>query len=553
MKGRIFLLQVGLLIGFLFQALTSNAYSSEYWAKTYGGDDMDIAESIQQATDGGYIVTGSKYLTGGNPEDLDDVQILKLNSDGTIAWQKSYGGTGDNDGSEMIQQTSDGGYIVAAHTSSFGEGYDDGCIIKLNSNGTIAWQKTYGSWHGDFTPVIQKTSDGGYIVAGDTWSSGAGANDYWLLKLNSDGTIAWQKTYGGSGNEDSAGSIMQTTDGGYIVAAETNSFGAGNQDLWVLKINSDGTVNWQKTYGGSDDDFPGPIHQTADGGYIMAGETKSFGAGNYDTWVLKLNPDGTVNWQKTYGGSDDDNPSSIQLTSDGGYIVVGDTRSFGAGGSDLWMLKLGSSGNVQWQKTYGGTLEDIGNSVQQTSDGGYIVAGYTESFGVGGADFWVLKIDSDGNIGDSCDIIASTNVTPADTSVSANDTSVTPADTSVSDVISNLIDSDSNLTVATQCSIPTCSISLTGTAPAYGVDICIANPCTEPESVELKIWAEFQGQKIAIINAGSDGSIVLPAEFSICFTLVPPSLDLPSGLVGGIRLIDPVKGEEFCVHTVTVP
>ncbi len=461
MRKRILLSLAGVLIGFLFQAFTSTAYSSEYWAKTYGGDDTDTAESIQQTADGGYIVAGIRYLSGGDPDDPDDFQILKLNSDGTIAWQKSYGGTGDDvDGISSIRQTSDGGYIVAAYTSSFGEGFDDGCIIKLDSNGTIAWQKTYGSWHGDFTSSIRETSDGGYIAAGDTWSSGAGANDYWLLKLNSDGTIAWQKTYGGSDMEDTGGSIIQTTDGGYIIVSESKSFGAGNYDIWVLKLNSDGTVNWQKTYGGSNDDLPQSIQQTTDGGYIMVGETKSFGAGNKDMWILKLNTDGTVNWQKTYGGTLEDEAESVWQTSDGGYVVAGDTNSFGVGNKDLWILKLNTDGSVNWQKTYGGTLEDGGaESVRQTSDGGYIVAGYTESFGVGGVDLWVLKIDSNGNIGDSCDMIASTNVTPADTSVSAANTSVTPADTTVSDVVSSLTESNSSLLVDTQCLAETSTFS----------------------------------------------------------------------------------------------
>jgi len=165
--------------------------------------------------------------------------------------------------------------------------------------------------------------------------------------------------------------------------------------LFLAGIASAG--QWAKTYGGTGDDYAYSIQQTSDGGYIVAGYTGSSGAGLADFWVLKLKSDGTVDWQKTYGGGGYDSASSIQQTSDGGYIVAGVTTSFGAGGYDFWVLKLDGSGNVQWQKTYGGTGNDYANSIQQTTDGGYIVAGVTTSFGAGG-DFWVLKLDSSGNV-----------------------------------------------------------------------------------------------------------------------------------------------------------
>jgi uncharacterized delta-60 repeat protein len=257
------------------------------------------------------------------------------------------------------------------------------------------WANTYGGTNYDYANSIQQTSDGGYIVAGETYSFGAVNSDAWVLKLKPDGTVDWQKTYGGT-NYDSAYSIQQTSDGGYIVAGYTESFGAGNVDAWVLKLKPDGTVDWQKTYGGADDDSANSIQQTSDGGYIVAGET-SFGAGYGDAWVLKLKPDGTVDWQKTYGGAADDYANSIQQTSDGGYIVAGATISFGAGNDDAWVLKLKPDGTVDWQKTYGGTNDDFASSIQQTSDGGYIVAGETYSFGAGNDDAWVLKLKSDRN------------------------------------------------------------------------------------------------------------------------------------------------------------
>ena len=195
--------------------------------------------------------------------------------------------------------------------------------------------------------------------------------------------------------------MQQTSDGGYIVAVDTTAFGSGLTDLWVLKLDSVGNIQWQKTYGGISWDDAEYIQQTDDNGYIVCGDTFPFGAGDEDLWILKLDSSGNVQWQKTYGGIGKEGEARfIQQTSDGGYIVADGTMSYGAGGKDLWVLKLDSSGNIEWQKTYGGIGEEgeEGLSMQQTTDGGYIVANHTSSFGAGLADLWVLKLDSDGNI-----------------------------------------------------------------------------------------------------------------------------------------------------------
>ena len=208
----------------------------------------------------------------------------------------------------------------------------------------------------------------------------------------------WQKTYGGS-NLDWASSIQQTTDGGYIVAGWTESFGAGNMDFYIIKLDSNGNKVWEKTYGGSENDVAYSIQQTSDGGYIVAGGTYSFGAGSADFYIIKLDSNGNKVWGKTYGGSNDEWARSIQQTTDGGYIVAGTTYSFGAGYDDFYIIKLDSNGDKVWEKTYGGSSYDEAYSIQQTSDGGYIVAGGTSSFGAGSADFYIIKTDSEGNTG----------------------------------------------------------------------------------------------------------------------------------------------------------
>ena len=401
----------------------SKLYAFSQWAATYGGGDFDYVGSMQETTDGGYVIVGSTYSFGAGDADL---WILKIDSSGNIQWQKTYGG-GSCDVAVSIQQTTDGGYTVAGNTDSFGAGRRDYWVLKLNSTGAIEWQKTYGGSWWDSANSIQQTDDGGYIVAGYTYSFGSGGDDIWILKLNSTGAIEWQKTYGSSA-ADGAGSIQQTNDGGYIVAGFTRSSGAGSSDYWVLKLNGTGAIEWQKTYGGIVQDSANSIQQTDDGGYIIAGGAVSFGVGSADCWLLKLNSNGTIEWQKTYGGTDTDYCGCIRQTTDGGYIVAGHTRSFGAGNVDFWSLKLNSNGSINWQKTYGG---GVAFSIQQTDDGGYIVSGYTDSLGAGKRDYWVLKLDSSGDIDPSCSFIGSTSVSGQDTSATISDANITPADTTV--------------------------------------------------------------------------------------------------------------------------
>jgi len=367
--------------------------------KTFGGNGDDVAHSVQETTDGGYIVAGYTTSFG----DVDpDVYVLKLNSDGSLAWEKTFGGS-SWDKAYSIQQTTDGGYIVAGYITSFGALNADVYVLKLNSDGSLAWEKTFGGNGDDGATSIQQTTDGGYIVAGYTDSFGAGGSDAYVLKLNSDGSLAWQKTFGESGH-DRAYSIQQTTDDGYIVAGYTDTFGADNHDIYVLKLNSDGSLAWEKTFGGNHYDGAYSIQQTTDGGYIVAGGyITSFGAVDRDIYILKLNSDGSLAWEKTFGGNNYDEAYSIQQTTDGGYIVAGCTGSFGAGNYDVYVLKLNSDGSLAWQKTFGGVSEDYAYSVQETADGGYIVAGDTYSFRKLSSypyyyDVYILKLDSNGEL-----------------------------------------------------------------------------------------------------------------------------------------------------------
>ena len=404
------------------------------WQKTYGGTSSDVAIATKQTTDDGYISAGYTYSSDGdvtNNQGDNDYWIVKYDVTGNIVWQKTYGGT-SSDIANSIQQTTDGGYIVAGYTlSSDGDvignhGSIDCWVLKLDAAGTIIWQKTYGGTGSDKAESIQQTADGGYIIMCTSNSNNGdvtdnhGNYDYWVVKTDATGNIIWQKSYGGTSIENGR-EIKQTVDGGYIMIGQSYSNNGdvtgnhGNYDYWVVKTDATGNIIWQKSYGGSGLEDPSSIIQTTDGGYIAAGRSASSNGdltnnnGGSDFWIVKLDVAGTIIWQKNYGGPTNDNAQSIQQTSNGGYIVAGNVTSNGGdvvgfhGGSynDGWILRLDVTGTILWQKTLGGTADDVIYDAQQTIDGGYIASGYSHSSdgdltsNNGSSDFWIIKLESD--------------------------------------------------------------------------------------------------------------------------------------------------------------
>ncbi len=259
----------------------------------------------------------------------------------------------------------------------------------------LTWAKTFGgSAQDDVFRSIAPASAGGYLIAGDTKSFGAGENDVWIIRIAEDGTVESQKTLGGNGG-DSARAVKSTADGGHIVAGFSYSFAPSSGDFWLIKLDSNGDTEWEKTYGGTNTDLAHAVDQTSDGGYIIGGFTRSFGAANKDYFVVKVDASGNIEWQERFGGSDEDVIRYVKQASDGGYLVAGFTKSFGQNG-DIWLLKLDAGGNILWQKTYGGSKFEEPSTILEVSDG-YIILEQSASFS-SSTDAWAFKIDTDGNI-----------------------------------------------------------------------------------------------------------------------------------------------------------
>lgn len=369
--------------------LVSIASAQMSWWRTYGGASDECGNSAQQTTDGGYIVIGTTWSFGA---DSGDVYLIKTNAHGDTLWTKMYGGTGWFEGLSG-QQTTDGGYVVTGYYWHNGDQYVS--LVKTNASGDTLWTRTY-EWSGyECGLSVQQTTDGGYIITG---YSEQDSFDVYVVKTDAHGDVVWDNVYGGSSFDEGV-SVQQTTDGGYIIAGETRSFGAGDIDIYLVKTDSQGDEIWTRTYGGANGDWSGSVQQTSDGGYIVVGSTGSSGAGGGDVYLVKTNATGDTLWTRTYGGAQDDGGGSVRQTTDGGYIIAGTTSSFGAGKADIYLIRTNASGDTLWTRTFGGADDEGGNSVRQTADGGYVVAGYTYSFGAGSEDVYLIKTDSLGDVG----------------------------------------------------------------------------------------------------------------------------------------------------------
>ncbi|MBP9882139.1 MAG: T9SS type A sorting domain-containing protein [Chitinophagales bacterium] len=444
---RIFFKATVFICNVFFTSMVNAQAPAIEWQNTIGGTGYEFLYFAEQTTDGGYILGG--YSISGISSDkaeesigAEDYWVVKLNAAGDVEWENTIGG-GNTDFLWTMDQTADGGFILGGRSISGGGvgdkseskiGNDDYWVVKLNAAGVVEWENTIGGLGYDLLFTVSQTIDGGYIIggtsdsniSGDKTEARVGNTDIWVLKLNSSGSIVWQNDIGGLMNENIY-SIEETQDGGFIIGGYSDSGISGDKteanigftDYWVVKLDSAGGVVWDNTIGGSSGDQLYSLQETDDGSYIVAGVSSSgisgdkteVSKGGSDYWIMKLSTSGSIIWQKTYGGLGSDllYSNSITQTNDGGYIVGGysisgnggDKTEANNGSWDSWILKLDGAGNIEWQNTIGGPGSDYIFTAQQTQDGGYILGGYSYS-GIGGdkteanigdADYWVIKLE----------------------------------------------------------------------------------------------------------------------------------------------------------------
>lgn len=408
------------------------------WTKTFGGSNEDNALSVVETTDGGYTIAGYTLSIDGDITDKtatdSDYWVLKLTKEGEIVWSKTYGGTGD-ERAEKIIQTNDGGYVVIGYSRSNDEdvtlnaGLQDYWVVKLNGAGDIQWEKSFGFPGIDRAFSVVQTKDGGYFVTGFldvTASNGEGNDDksknntkhgvgeFWGIKLDASGNKIWRRYFGGT-NNDRSYDVLQTEDNGFLMIGSSESIdfdvtnSKGSYDFWAVKVNSEGTKIWQKSYGGSEIDVAYAIASSGDGKYVIIGDSRSndgdiSGAkGNADLWMIQIDGNGTVLWQKSIGGTQFDTGRGISKTQNKGFIITGNSRSNdmdlkeNKGQSDILNVLIDNKGEVQWQSTAGGSLAEFGESCLETSDKKIIIVGSSESndFDVpnnkGSKDFIIIK------------------------------------------------------------------------------------------------------------------------------------------------------------------
>lgn len=404
-------------------------FSSIAWGNSIG---YEYGEAVAQTSDDGYVVVGYSNSFGNGQEAF----IVKYSSTGVPSWSKTWGGTG-NDNFKSIIQTSDGNFVVLGQSSSYGAGLVDVVLVKYSQNGEVIWNKTWGGANNDYSASILESNDNNYIVAGSTTSYGSGG-DMFIAKFNAaDGALSWSKTWGGTG-ADEAVSLIQDNSNNYLLTGFTNGFSVVGYDAIFIKLSSDGTFLWSRTWGGSGTEIAMSTIQASDNSYIATGYTNSFGSVGNDVFIVSIDTNGNFGWNKKWGGSGADTGLTAINTDDGNFIVYGRTGSLGAGNIDTFYFKFEINGTPIWGKTWGGGGYENANEIIKTDNGNFVATGYQSSWSSGDYDIYLIKFDSDGVMAGcsspmcqshtiSTTVSSATTGSPSATSASQTITSHTPS------------------------------------------------------------------------------------------------------------------------------
>lgn len=358
------------------------------WETNFGGMLNEMGNSCQVLPDSCIIILGTTYSYGSG---LSDIYLVKTDNLGNILWTKQYGGDSTDFGYD-IQLTSDSGFIIVG-TTTINKISKDIYLIKVDSSGTVEWEKTFGGTGTEEGQSVRQTNDKGYIIAGTTNSIGNGYTDMYLIKTDSLGNLEWEKAFGGAGGE--AGyAARQTADLGYVLIGSTGSYGVGYSSIYVVRTNSAGDSLWTNTYGGNRADFGYSVEVAADGGFIFVGATASFGNGESDAYLVKTDPSGNFEWDYTYGGANEDRGYSVQELASGNFVLTGKTESFSTN-IEAYLIMTNPVGEPVWTSYFGGSKSDEAQAVAFDDNGDIIVVGKSFSYTSGGSDVYLIKVQGE--------------------------------------------------------------------------------------------------------------------------------------------------------------
>ncbi|MEO0900894.1 MAG: hypothetical protein AAFY00_02350 [Bacteroidota bacterium] len=409
------------------------------WVRSFGGSGEDTAQSVIQTSDGGYAVLGYTNSTDGDLAEkslnVNDYWLLKLDADGNLQWSKTYGGSKDDRGQSVIQ-TIDGGYAIVGYAMSDdgdgtnNEGFHDNWILRLDASGNILWERSFGFSGHDHSYDVVQTSDGGFFFSGflDVTSSGGegntgkspyltrhGVGEFWGTRLDANGDLIWRRYFGGTNNDRSFG-VVEANDGGLVMvgASESDDFdisnSKGSYDFWVVKVSAKGEMLWEKSFGGTGIDKAYAVVKTQDNAYAVVGNTFSVDTdvsknnGESDVWLIKVSDNGNLLWEKTFGGTAFDAARGLDVSSEGGFVIAGNSKSLDGnatennGENDLWIIKTDAEGNILYEKSFGGTDLDFGFDALEDNNGNLVLVGETstslssEIEHQGSTDLVILKI-----------------------------------------------------------------------------------------------------------------------------------------------------------------
>ncbi len=369
------------------KVLKKEAYQA-VWEKTYGGDDGDIANGIVALENGEYALVGTCKSFGAQGT---DICVVRMNGKGEIIWHILLGGKKQDVG-KAITRGADGSLIILGTSKSFSKYYDrDIYVAKVSLEGKLVWEKSLGGKRDEFAGGVARTDDGGLLVVGDSNSFGNGYKDVYILKLDQNGKEITSYVIGGE-KEDSAQALTRTSDGAMMLVGYRELERSGNTDFFVMKLDQNGKKIWAKTYGEEQADRLNGVTATADGGIVATGSTRSYKSAQTDMSVMRLDNDGNIVWHKIYGFKYYEYGNAVTGTGDGSVMVAGGTSTLGKGGHSAYMIALDTSGKLIWSHVYGERNKDRMNAIARMDDGSIIAAGGSDSYSRA-SKFYLLKLE----------------------------------------------------------------------------------------------------------------------------------------------------------------